>query len=350
VRRRTFVVTAAEAVGAVAVGCRDRQPTPKWSRTAFTRPDLSPVAVLRAESYGGPLDELITRGLSECGLDPSGRRVLLKPNFVEYDPHGVINTHPAVVQAAIVALRRLGAAEVTVAEGPGHRRDLEYLLDATGIRDVLRDTGVRFADLNLSPVRSFAPRASFSRLGTLYLPETLLATDLLVSMPKMKTHHWAGVTLSLKNMFGVMPGAIYGWPKNVLHWAGIPQSILDINAGLTRIDRFNIVDGIVGMEGNGPIQGTPRPTGVLVLGADPVAVDATCCRIMEVDPSQVGYLREAGAFLGNAETTRIEQRGEKPPTVSVAYDLTPRFAPLRRASAANGASGTEAPAAQGAGS
>src|SRR5262245_66568541 len=93
-------------------------------------------------------------------------------------------------------------------------------------------------------------------------------------MPKLKTHHWAGVTLSLKNMFGVVPGSVYGWPKNALHWAGIHGSILDINSSLP-IPQFAIVDGIVGMEGNGPLQGQAKQSGVLILGEDLVAVDAT---------------------------------------------------------------------------
>jgi uncharacterized protein (DUF362 family) len=81
-------------------------------------------------------------------------------------------------------------------------------------------------------------------LQQLYLRETLFNADLLVSMPKLKTHHRAGVTLSLKNTFGVVPGALYGWPKNVPHWTGIENSILDINCSLP-IPQFAIVDGIV---------------------------------------------------------------------------------------------------------
>ena len=84
----------------------------------------------------------------------------------------------------------------------------------------------------------------------------LKRADLVVSLPKLKTHHWAGVTLAMKNLFGVMPGVAYGWPKNVLHHAGIPGSILDINAAVK--PALAIVDGIVGMEGDGPIMGTPK--------------------------------------------------------------------------------------------
>src|SRR4029450_10837956 len=110
--------------------------------------------------------------------------------------------------------------------------------------------------------------------------------------------HWAGVTLSLKNMFGCIPGSIYGWPKNVLHWAGIHESIVDINSSLP-IPRFAIVDGIVGMEGNGPLQGEAKKGGVLVMGDDFVAVGATSARLMKIEPSKVKYLETAGQFLGN---------------------------------------------------
>jgi uncharacterized protein (DUF362 family) len=137
----------------------------------------------------------------------------------------------------------------------------------------------------------------------------LYNADLLVSMPKLKTHHWAGVTLSLKNMFGVMPGSVYGWPKNALHWAGINNSILDINSSLP-LPRFAIVDGIVGMEGNGPLQGEAKNSGVLILGSDLVAVDATAARLMKIEPHQVKYLEMAGTFLGNLERDKIEQIGE----------------------------------------
>ena len=110
-------------------------------------------------------------------------------------------------------------------------------------------------------------RDPFSRLKSLYLPNTALRADLLVSLPKMKTHHWVGATLSMKNFFGLVPGGVYGWPKNVLHWAGIDECIADLHAAFPR--HFAIVDGIVGMEGNGPIQGKPKPAGVLVAGKRP---------------------------------------------------------------------------------
>ena len=161
------------------------------------------------------------------------------------------------------------------------------------------------------------------------LPETILSADLLVSMPKLKTHHWAGVTLSMKNMFGCIPGSIYGFPKNVLHWAGIPESIVDINSTLP-VRRFAIVDAIVGMEGNGPIQGEPRHCGALVFGEDPVAVDATASRLMSIDPRRVTYLAEAGRFLGHVAEERIDQIGEPIDRLRQDFRVMPAFSALKR--------------------
>ena len=123
---------------------------------------------------------------------------------------------------------------------------------------------IPFIDLNYDQGYATANIGRYSSLTNLTFPETVRQVDWIVSLAKMKTHHWAGVTLSMKNLFGVMPGIYYGWPKNVLHYAGIDAAILDIVSALQ--PQFAIVDGIVGMEGDGPIMGTPKPAGVLVMG------------------------------------------------------------------------------------
>jgi uncharacterized protein (DUF362 family) len=253
---------------------------------------------------------------------------VLKPNLVEFDPAGVINTHPALIAAAIDAFRHLGAREIIVAEGPGHRRDNEYLLAASGLYDVLRARQVEYVDLNVDEVRALPTSSRFTRLGRLYLPQTVLDADLLVSMPKLKTHHWAGITISLKNLFGVIPGAVYGWPKNVLHWAGIHESIVDIHSTIP-VPQFAIVDGIVGMEGNGPIQGVAKPAGVLIFGADLVATDATAARLMNVEPSRVEYLKIADRFLGNVALERIALIGETLEAVQQDFRVIDRFDHLK---------------------
>ena len=261
--------------------------------------------------YNGDLAGVVARqyGHFRAAVPLAGRRVVLKPNLVEYHRDKVINTHPHVVAAAIELCRREGAAEVIVAEGPGHCRNVEHLVAASGLGDVLRHYKVPFVDLNHDePVR----RLNLGRLtglSHLYLSQTITAADVVISLPKMKTHHWAGATLSLKNLFGTLPGICYGWPKNVLHWHGIDKSIVDI--ALTRTPDLAIVDGVLGMEGDGPLNGTPVPSGVIVMGTDPVAVDATSCRLMQLDPLQVGYLAlGAHKKLGLLEEGKIRQLGE----------------------------------------
>lgn len=330
--RRRFLQAAAGGAALSAAACRGG--SDPWDRTAYRKSARSRVAVLTAGGYDRPLGRVVEEGLRLFPLDVQGRRVLLKPNLVEFDPAGVINTHPALLTAAVEAFRRMGAREVIVGEGPGHRRDNEYLLAASGLADALADTRARYIDLNTDVVKRVALRSRYTGLGHLYLPRSVLEADLVVSMPKLKTHHWAGVTLSMKNLFGLVPGSIYGWPKNVLHWAGIEESILDINAALSR-SRFNIVDGIIGMEGNGPIQGTARTSGVVVFGVDPVAVDATCSRLMAIEPSRVGYLVAADAFLGNAAIGRIDQIGEALQPLIQDYRVLDSFQDLK-ASAATG--------------
>jgi uncharacterized protein (DUF362 family) len=157
----------------------------------------------------------------------------------------------------------------------------------------------------------------------LWLPKTVLHADFLVSMPKAKAHHWSGVTLSMKNMFGVVPGSRYGWPKNVLHWNGIQQSILDICA--TVPVHFVIADAIMAMEGNGPLNGTPRPLWSLVLADDPVAADATCARLMGLDPDRIVHVHEASKFLGNSAYSLIDQAAESVRPPDVPFRLVPEF-------------------------
>ncbi|HXT72018.1 MAG TPA: DUF362 domain-containing protein [Vicinamibacterales bacterium] len=289
----------------------------------------SVVGLFPASTYAVDLSDVIFRGFQDLGVDLRGRRVLLKPNMVEYEPGTSINTNPLVVAGAAVACRRAGAASVTVAEGPGHRRDIEYLLSATGLANHLRELKLPFTDLNHDDVRMVPIGNGFTKLQEIALPATLLASDFVISMPKLKTHHWAGITCSMKNLFGVVPGAVYGWPKNILHIRGIYESILDLTA--TVRPHFAIVDAITAMEGDGPIMGKPRPLGFIAMGADPVAVDATCARIIGLDPAKIGYLHTADGLLGNANNARIDHRGEAISRYATQFDLIPEMRFMRPA-------------------
>jgi uncharacterized protein (DUF362 family) len=285
------------------------------------------VAIRNSLTYQSDLAAILQETLREFDLPVRGKTVLLKPNFVGVDPEGKTNTHPAVVGAAREAFLRLGAATVLIGEGPALERDTQAVVESILLREYLGPLAQIFVDLNTDDVARVLLRTRASRLRELYLPKTALGVDFLVSMPKMKTHHWAGVTLSLKNMFGVVPGGCYGWPKNVLHWAGIDPAILDINAAL-RPD-FAIVDGIVAMEGNGPIQGQAKTCGVLVAGDDPVAIDATCARIMGLLPEKINYIARAATLLGHIQQEKIQQIGESVSNVRSPFAVLEVFQQLR---------------------
>jgi uncharacterized protein (DUF362 family) len=327
ISRRAFVrgagaVAAFGAATAVGLKLRGTEARP-WDASAFPPPGDAHVAVLRASSYEGDLVGVLTDGLRAIGADVVGARVLLKPNLVEYDRGSAINTDPRLIVAAVTAFRSLGADSITVGEAPGHRRDTRYVVEASGLAGLLREAKTEFVDLNISAAAPVTLRSRYTAMGSLWLPTAVADADVVVSMPKMKTHHWAGVTLSLKNCFGCLPGRVYGWPKNALHWQGIERSILDI-AGAVR-PSFAIVDGIVAMEGNGPIDGTPKDVGLLIVGDDPVAVDATTSHIMGFDPERLAYLAEAGRFLGVADLLAIHVRGEDPDAVVSPFTPAPGF-------------------------
>jgi uncharacterized protein (DUF362 family) len=309
-------IAAAGGAAALAAGCA----RPPAARTAA-------VSIVRAPAYDQSLYDTVRRVLDLARLDVRGRHVVIKPNLVEFEPEGAINTSPLVVHAALEGFRALGAASVRIAEGPGHRRNTLDLADAAGYFRLVPNFEDVFIDLNLDDVSLVPLRRPFSKLDRLYLPNTLLGADLTVSLAKMKTHHWVGATLSMKNLFGSVPGGVYGWPKNVLHWAGIDETIADLHSVYPR--QFALVDGIVGMEGNGPIQGKAKPVGVLVAGRDPVAVDATCCRIMKIDPLRVAYLRLAAQSGAPLEETHIRQSGENIAGVATPFELIPEFRGLR---------------------
>jgi uncharacterized protein (DUF362 family) len=287
------------------------------------------VSIVRANSYSVELVDIVRRILVEHRVSVTGKNILLKPNLVEFNPQAPINTHPVFVAAAAEAFRSLGARSIGIAEGPGHRRMTLDMAEAAGFFSAVPNFEHTFTDLNTDEVSRVRLSHPFSTLSELYLPHTVLGCDLLVTLPKMKTHHWAGATLSMKNLFGVVPGSVYGWPKNVRHWAGIDECIADLHNLFPR--QFCLVDGIQAMEGNGPILGSRKNVGVIVAGAHPPSVDATCCRIMQIDPEKIKYLQLV-ARNSRWDPSRIRQTGESIASVATRFALHPDLEHLRLAS------------------
>jgi uncharacterized protein (DUF362 family) len=310
--RRAILAAGGVAVAGLAAS---RAMQPRWS-------EPTAVFVARASAYASDLTSTIRQGLEACGFDASQfarKRVLLKPNLVEPNrriPH--MTTHPAMIVAAADVFRAWGA-DVSVGEAPGHMRDTLFALAESGALEALREARLPFVDLNYEETTWRPNLGGFSGLEGMHFPRSIVEADIVVSLPKLKTHHWVGMTATMKNFYGVLPGIKYGWPKNVLHHNGIPETVVDINCSLPRT--LGIVDGIECMEGDGPILGSLKPLGLILVGGNLPAVDATAARIMGLEPTRVSYLALAEHRLGPLDERLIEQRGEKWQSVASPFEI-----------------------------
>lgn len=285
--RRSFLMLTA----GLAAGCLITQSIYNIGKESST------VAIVKVPKYTTEIKNLLKPYFKQFNFNLAGKRVLLKPNLVNFyglDKH--IYTNPDVILAAIELFSDLGA-KVVVAEATALRRDINTLLYYSKYKELFRKYNTKFVDLNMDYVEKIRIPTNLTKLNELYIPKTVLDSDFIVSMPKMKTHHWMGITLSLKNMFGIMPGTKYGWPKNRLHTAGLERSVLDIN--YTIRPHFAIVDGVYGIEGNGPLFGDNKYVGVVVMSNDLLATDFVCAKIMGIDPEKVIYLKAATATVNN---------------------------------------------------
>ncbi|HEV3203746.1 MAG TPA: DUF362 domain-containing protein, partial [Gemmataceae bacterium] len=156
------------------------------------------VHIARAESYEEDLVGILQKQFEafRAKVPLTGKQVVLKPNLVEYHRHKVINTDPRMVSAVIELCKREGASEIIVAEGPGHCRNVEYLVSASGLGDVLQYHRVPFIDLNHDEPVKRLNLGRLTGLEHLFLAQTVATAEVLISLPKLKTHHWAGATLS----------------------------------------------------------------------------------------------------------------------------------------------------------
>ncbi|HIN67404.1 MAG TPA: DUF362 domain-containing protein [Candidatus Obscuribacterales bacterium] len=315
IARRTFIAGSAVAVASFSMtACGGKTltgkplPTPTETQRSRKKQTPSTVALVPCASYeDDPMPELKKYAKLLNLPDLAGKTVLLKPNMVEFHPGSPVTTNPFALKAAFELFDYLGAKDIIIGEGPGHMRDTEFLLEATGLGKMCKQLGVQFVDLNLDELEVLELKEGFSGLKQMFLPRTLMNADVVVSVPKMKTHHWVGMTASMKNFFGAVPGRKYGWPKNLLHMRGIPQCILDLQDLIK--PRFALVDAVVAMEGDGPINGKAKEMGFFVLGDDLAAIDATCARTMGFDPVELDYIKIAGEVVGNISPESVSVIG-----------------------------------------
>lgn len=268
--------------------------------------DYTPSNVLRAVKEAvdllGGIEQLVS----------PGQRVLIKPNLLSpKPPEAAVCTHPAVVES-IAGLAMGAGGTCLLGDCPSISGDspqgYERLLDVTGMADVIRRTGIGAVRLDDTCEEREIPGAKVYR--RMPVSGALGEVDTIINVPKFKTHELTLLTGAVKNLFGCVPGR----RKIQFHLqAGCnPEMFAQILVDLLRTVRpaLSIMDGVVGMDGQGPAAGRRKSFGVILASADPVALDAVACSIAGFDPMIVPTLRLANEQeVGVADLSRIEVVG-----------------------------------------
>jgi len=272
----------------------------------------SKVAVIPCREYEQEaVAEAIERGIALLGGWDSflkrSEKILLKPNLLNRaDPDRAVTTHPEVFEAVIKDLKEKGFHRLAYGDSPGHPGSAEKTAELCGLKEVADQHEIPFADFSHSQSVEFV-RGRISR--KFEISQGVLDSDGIVNICKMKTHQLERITGGVKNMFG----CVYGINKGASH-AKYPdaesfaQMLIDLNLLLKA--RIHIMDGIVAMEGNGPASGTPVKMNVILISEDPVALDATFCRLVDLDPSTIPTVYYGAIFgLGRWKEGEIEILG-----------------------------------------
>lgn len=221
-----------------------------------------------------------------------GKRVLLKPNLLaKHTPERAVTTHPAMVRAVIRAVRRRGAASITVADSPGGVYNpgiLRSIYKVSGLTDVCREEGATL----YTDCKSREVPAKGQVVKQFTLLEPVLDCDVIINLPKLKTHMMTGLSAATKNLFGCIPGLQKAeWHMRFPDKERFGGMLVDLLC--TVKPGFAILDGILAQEGDGPAGGTPRMVGIVAAAEDHLQMDLALCRMLGIRPKDVPYLNAA---------------------------------------------------------
>jgi len=227
------------------------------------------------------------------------KRVLIKVNFITTKTWDTgATTDPMVVEAIIRRLKDL-SIETCVVESDATMTSADKAFEVTGMGEMCERNGVACLNLRHIKDRVEIRIPNGETLKSISVPRIVTESG-IISVPKLKTHTSTKVTLGMKNMFGLLPDKF----KAKYHYKGISKVLVDINTVLK--PRLTVVDGFIGMEGPGPVSGTPVQMDLILAGEDIVATDATACRIMGIDPHEVSHIRKAAEKgLGNIDDIQV---------------------------------------------
>lgn len=269
----------------------------------------SRVALVRCESYEQEaVDAAVARGVTLLGgarqFVRPGEHILLKPNLlIGASPESAITPHPAVFAAVARCLLDAGA-RLSYGDSPG-AGPLAWTARRAGFAAIAEAMSITLADFSNGKTVSF-PDGQLIKQFT--IASGVLEADGLVSLPKLKTHGLMRLTGAVKNQFGCIPGLLKGeFHARMPDQERFAQMLVDLNRLLR--PRLYVMDGIVAMEGNGPRNGDPRPLSVLLFSSDPIAIDATACRIIDLDPALVPTITW-GERWGLGQASAVELVGD----------------------------------------
>jgi uncharacterized protein (DUF362 family) len=263
------------------------------------------VAIVKGERGHEPVFkalDLIDYKQALMGYD----KVLIKVNFITDKTWDTgATTDPIAVEAIIKKLEDL-PVEVYVVESDATITNADKAFEKTGMKEMCGRNGVEWLNLRYVKDKVKLDIPNGEALQSIIVPR-LVTDSAVISAAKLKTHLNTTVTLGMKNMFGLLPDKF----KGKYHMKGISNVVVDINTVLK--PAFTVIDGFVGMEGQGPVDGTPVQMNLIIAGKDPVATDATAARVMGFNPFEIDHIRKAyEKGLGNSEAQIV---GEKLETV-----------------------------------
>jgi uncharacterized protein (DUF362 family) len=250
--------------------------------------------VYRAVELAGGLRD-ITEGFS---------RALIKVNFISTKTYDTgVTTDPLVVEGLLHKAMEV-FDQVLVVESDASMTDADEACRATGMKAMCERSKIQFLNLRREKDRVTLPIPNGETLKRIEVPR-IVAESAVINAAKLKTHRATGVSLGMKNMFGLLPEKT----KFKYHLRNINKVVLDINAVLK--PQFTMIDGFYALEGPGPTAGTPVKMDLVIAGRDVVAVDATACRVMGVEPSEVYHIKRAHEKgLGEIDSARINVVGD----------------------------------------
>ncbi len=278
------------------------------------------VGIFRCENYDvEPLVGILKDAATAVGFNTGsirGKTLLLKPNMLgAYPPEMGITSHPNFVEAAIILFKGLGA-KVCVGDSANGIFEIDSVWERTGIRGVCKRHGVE---------EKVFEREGSQIVDGLLIARPVLEADVVVNLPRFKTHGLTVLTIAAKNLYGCVPGLqktrYHQKATDRLEFAKLVVRIAEIAK-----PALNLVDGILAMEGNGPSAGRLVPLNAVVSGTNHHAVDTVCAKIICLDPKHVDTI-EAAVSLGLWDPeTKIAVAGKTPEDVRPAtFDLPATF-------------------------